>query len=198
MNKRDGIPIQAIKATSVLHVECKQIRRLDEFEKAAKDVQRHVFDIAHGETARLVLLSRSPKEHYLILGFFKLILDGISFQALLKSLQNYSQIHALPEIAKLSQCSGMERKDLSSGTMATELGDWKDNFVEACPPLPILDLSSAPNRPSLSTCEPTRATLRIFPDTRAKILEVCRRFRATPFHCYVATLRALLLRHGQG
>lgn len=60
----------------MLHVECKQIRHLDEFEKAAKDIQRHVFDIAHGETARLVFLSRSPREHYLILGFFKLILDG--------------------------------------------------------------------------------------------------------------------------
>lgn len=38
--KRDGIPMQAIKATSG-----KQIRHLDEFEKAAKDDQRHVFDI---------------------------------------------------------------------------------------------------------------------------------------------------------
>lgn len=197
--QHEGSPVQAIMETSVLHLECQQIGHLDEFAEAARAVQRHDFDIAHGETMRLVLLSRSPTEHYLIVGFVKLVLDGVSFQALLKSLLlHYTNTYPLPQVPQFSEYSQTEHRALTSGTLAAELDFWTQQFAEPCPPLPIFSLSSVPSRPELATCELTRATLRIRPDTKAKILEVCRRFKATPFHFYLATLRALILRYGQG
>lgn len=130
------------------------------FAEAARAVQRHDFDIAHGETMRLVLLSRSPTEHYLIVGFVKLVLDGVSFQALLSSLLlHYTNTYPLPQVPQFSEYSQTEHRALTSGTLAAELDFWTQQFAEPWPPLPILSLSSVPSRPELATCELTRATL---------------------------------------
>lgn len=197
--QHEGLPMQAIMEDSVLHLECRQIHHLEEFAETAMDVQRHVFDIARGETMRLVLLSRSPTEHYLIVGFVKLVLDGVSFQAFLRSLLlHYTKTFPLPEIPQFSDYSQMERRALTSGELGPDFDYWTQQFAKPPPPLPILSLSSVPSRPELATCELTRATLRIRPSTKTKILDVCRRFKATPFHFYLATLRALMLRYGQG
>ncbi|KAI1409858.1 hypothetical protein F5Y13DRAFT_181723 [Hypoxylon sp. FL1857] len=191
----DGKKMQHILKTGLLHLEQQPINSEDQVVKIAMAIQKnHVYNVASGETVRLLLLSRTTEDNFLVLGVHPLVLDATSLQTFLVWLAfHYSGLHATRRVKQFAEASEQRYADYATGKFDKELQYWREEFATAPPPLPLLSLSTVNERPALKAYGNVRAVCRIGVDTKATILNLCRRVRATPFHFYLATLRALLL-----
>ena len=197
--EQNGQPIQAIMNTSALHLEVIQIDEEEDVQRAVDLLQDyHVYDVARGKTMRCMLLSLSAEQHYFVAGLHPLVADGMSFQSLLKGVQQLYTYPNYDEAYKPHQFSYYSEKqhaDFAAGKLDAELEFWKAEMAKFPPPLPILTLSKATSRPALRVYENERASLRVSIALKGKIQSICRRYRVTPFHFYLATFRVLLLRY---
>lgn len=192
-----GKQMQHILDTSPVHLEHKQIQTEDEVTELVKSLQKeYVYDVARGETMRVILLSRSGTENYLILGVHPLVLDATSFQIYLKWLAfYYTSPNKILRVKQFAESSEQRHADYAAGKFEVELQFWRNEFSTPIQPLPLLTVAKVNERPKLKAYENIRASLTIDVDTKTRVLEICRRIRATPFHFYLAVLRVLLLRY---
>jgi hybrid polyketide synthase / nonribosomal peptide synthetase ACE1 len=157
---------------------------------------KHEFDWARGDTMRLVLLSLSPREHYLVFCLNLMIMDGISMQVFIDELQNcYNSNNLMREPPQFSEYSEKQHADAATGKYETEIGFWKTELSSISPPLPMLSLSKVASRPTKKVCGNERAILVFSKERKARVPQFCRRCRATPFHFYLTILRVLILRY---
>lgn len=197
---QDGQQMQHILKTSTLHLEHRQIEDEEEVARLAMSIQKtHVYDVAHGETIRLILMSRPSGENYLIIGVHPLIMDATGIQVFLRWLAfHYTNPHSQPRIKQFATASQQRHAALAAGAFAPELEYWRREFPSPPPALPLLTVAKVQERPVLRAYENITADCRIAPDTKARIAMICRQLRTTPFHFYFAALRALLLRYCVG
>lgn len=197
--ERNGEPAQVVMETSALELETGHVDSEDDVQKVVALLRdQHIYDVSRGQTVRAFLLSRSPEEHFFVGGLHPLIADGFSFQTLLQGLQ---QLYTRPDALRthtryqFSDYSERQHREIASGRLDKDLAFWRDELDELPPPLPILTLSTATSRPALTEYENLQTSIRVRPETKQRVLEICRRCRATPFHFYLATFRTLLLRY---
>ncbi|KAK7973237.1 hypothetical protein PG988_007371 [Apiospora saccharicola] len=164
--------------------------------KALTDVHEHHFDLENGKTVRPVLLRFSTTDHCLIIGTTHLVMDGLSTQLFLTDLmRSYNYTEEILNPFQYSEHVQDQRHTMDSGEFQMMLRFWQDQYPDFPPPLPILSVSSAKTRGSLAKYSDDKAEVLISPRVKAQIQEVCRRYRATPFHFYLACYRALLMRY---
>ncbi|KAJ4388088.1 hypothetical protein N0V93_008693 [Gnomoniopsis smithogilvyi] len=195
----NGQPMQAIMDSSVLELELGEIEDEDQVQQAVKMLKdEYVYDVERGMTARVMLLSRSPVEHFMVAGLHPFVADGFSFQGLLKGIQ---ELYFKPDKSDLTETrqfayhSEQQHMDLAAGKFDDDIQFWSHEFATIPPPLPILSLSGATHRPSITTYENENIVFRVSAATKQRIQAICRLYRATPFHFYLAAFRVLLLRY---
>ncbi|KAI0203696.1 hypothetical protein F4808DRAFT_467077 [Astrocystis sublimbata] len=197
---QDGKQMQHILRNSILRLEHRLIESREEVAALASNLQKeYVYNLERGETLRVVLLSRSAMENFLVLGVHPLIIDATSFQTLFSWLAfHYAHPDSIRQVKQYSEASEKQHADYTSGMFETELQYWRKEFATLPPPLPLLSVIKAQERPTLKAYENVRSTCVINKDVKVQIAKLCRRLRATPFHFYLAALRALLLRYTVG
>jgi hybrid polyketide synthase/nonribosomal peptide synthetase ACE1 len=189
--------MQHILETSLLHLEHQQIENEEEVTRIAMSIQKgYVYDVACGETVRLMLLSRSATENFLVIGVHPLVMDATSFQTFLGWLAfHYTHPHAKRRVKQFAEASEQRHADYAAGKFEAEVQYWRKEFATTPNPLPLLTLARVDDRPIMKAYENIRAACRVGVDCKTQILKICRRLRATPFQFYLATLRALLLQY---
>jgi hypothetical protein len=196
--EEDGHPVQGIMEESMMKLELREAFSEEDVTRVEDELRRHIFDISQGDTMRLILLSKSRNEHFLVFGVHPLVMDGLSFQMFLKGLQTYNKPASEPYIRRqiygFAEFAQKQRDDLYNGVYETEVNYWKKELATLPPPLPILNLSTAKSRSAINVYQNERAVLRLSTAVKSQIQAVCRRLRCTPFHFYLAVFRALLLR----
>ncbi|KAI1661695.1 hypothetical protein F4813DRAFT_169421 [Daldinia decipiens] len=197
---QDGKQLQHILEVTLLHLERQEIESEEEVERIAMSIQKgYIYDVARGETLRLILLTRSETDNYLVAGLHPLIMDATSIQILLKWLAfHYTYPHMSRQVKQFAEASEQQHAAYAAGKLEAELQYWRKEFATTPPPLPLLTLAKVDERPVLKAYENIRAGCRIGVDTKAQIFQICRRIQATPFQFYLAALRALLLRYTIG
>ncbi|KAI9695814.1 MAG: putative PKS/NRPS-like protein biosynthetic cluster [Bogoriella megaspora] len=193
----NGQQMQHVLGTGSLHLECQQIKEESDAADIAMSIQKgYVYDVARGETIRMILLSRSETDNFLVIGLHPLVLDATSFQIFFKWLAfHYNHPNATRQVKQFVDCSEKRHRDLKAGRYQVELEYWRREFATPPPPLPLLSLAKVQERSALKAYENVRGHCKIDSTTRINIVSLCRRLRATPFHFYLAVLRALLLRY---
>ncbi|KAJ0115637.1 hypothetical protein J7T55_010460 [Diaporthe amygdali] len=193
---KEGIMMQGIMESSALRLDAREISDEREVMRETRRVEEHNFDLQRGDTLRLVLLSISPTRHFLILGTTHLAMDGFSFQVILRELlpRNSTELEIQEPLQYREYCQAQER-DLDSGKLRDALAFWKAQYLDLPPPLPILRVSRASARPTLATFSDDKVEIRIDAEAKSRIGAICREFRATPFHFYLACYRVLLARY---
>jgi len=194
----DGqLPMQGILEKSLLHLEQKKIDETQvgiEFEK----MKAHVFDLERGETMRMLLLSQSPTSHHLIIGYHHINMDGISLMVILSDLEKFYSARPLaPKVLQYPEFSEKQRECLNSGEWENEIKHWKKEFLEFPPTLPILPLSTVSTRRVLSNYDGHKTEVRVSSSLSQRVRETCRKYKATPFHFYLAVFRILLARFAE-
>jgi hybrid polyketide synthase/nonribosomal peptide synthetase ACE1 len=197
---QDGKQMQHVLERSHLHLEHWQIEDEDEVRRTAISIQKsHIHDVARGETMRLILLTRSATENFLVMGIHPLIMDATGIQVFLKWLAfHYTHTDPPREVKQFITASEERRAAYAAGKFEAELLYWRREFATPPPPLPLLTLASVDERPALKAYGNVKAPCTISMDIKTRVLEICRRLRATPFHFYLAALRALLLQYTVG
>ena len=196
--ERNDKPMQAIMREGALQLEIAQIDNEESAFRAVQQLQdHHVYDVAQGQMIRCMLLSISPDDHYFFAGLHPLVADGMSFQILLKSIQQL-YVGTNHEIAadshQFSHHAEQQRVDYASGKFSREIQFWKTELSTIPQPLPILTLSKQSSRPDLEKYENLSMSFEQSILLKTKIQAICQRLRVTPFHFYLATFRALLFR----
>ncbi|KAK0506976.1 hypothetical protein JMJ35_010676 [Cladonia borealis] len=151
--------------TGALHLEVASIDEEEDVNRAVELLQdHHVYDVARGQTMRCMLLSMSSEQHYFVAGLHPLVADGMSFQSILKGVQQLYIARDHDQAYKAHQFSYYSEKqhaNLATGAFDGELEFWKAEMAVPPPPLPILTLSRASSRPASSVYENERALLRL-------------------------------------
>lgn len=132
---QDGQQMQHILKTSTLRLEEQQIEDEAEVERLAMSIQKgHVYDVARGETIRLILLSRPEGAgNYLVIGVHPLIMDATGIQVFLRWLAfHYAKPHSQPVVKQFATASEQRRAAYAAGKYISELEYWRREFP---PPL---------------------------------------------------------------
>lgn len=192
---RDGIPSQGIMKESAVKLEHEWIEDLDILEERVESIRQHAFNAERGELVKLLLISNSPASHFVIFGASHLCLDGISARIFLIELfRHYHSQHSLHTPTQYTQYAQTTQVEIDSGRLDHEFDYWKNQYPDFPPVLPTLRVSRITLRPTLETFNSITAKGRISLDTKHRVLSVCRKCRATPFHFYLAVFRVLVWR----
>lgn len=101
--------------------------------------KEYIYNVAIGETARLIFLSRLKTENFLIIGIHALVLDATSFQTLFRWLAfHYNYPNEKRHIKQFSDVSEQRHADYIAGKFAGELQYWRKEFETPPKPLPLL------------------------------------------------------------
>ncbi|KAI1467236.1 uncharacterized protein F4812DRAFT_465308 [Daldinia caldariorum] len=194
---QDEKQMQHVLDAPLLHLEHQEIESEEEVERIAMAIQKgYVYDVARGETSRLILLTRSGIDNYLVAGFHPLVIDATSLQTFLKWLAfHYTYPNTNQQVKQFAEASEQRYAAYAAGKFEPELQYWRKEFATTPPPLPLLTLTKVDERPVLKAYENIRAGCRISVDIKQQIFKICRRIQVTPFQFYLAALRALLLRY---
>ncbi|PGH16793.1 hypothetical protein AJ80_05108 [Polytolypa hystricis UAMH7299] len=190
--------MQGVLPNSVLQLEREFISSETEVDEAAQHLKDHVYDLANGEVLRIKLLSISPDQHWLLLGYHHINMDGIGYVVFLTDLEKafHRQLNTNPAgLLQYPDFTLRQYKEYEEGAWVKELSFWRDQFStlpDAYPLLPLSRLSSRPNSLQLGSHS---ASSRLEKDLTDKIDKVCARFKVTPFQFYLAVFHILLFRH---
>ena len=89
-------------------------------------------------------------------------------------------------------------REYETGAWSKELSFWRSQFPDLPEPLPLLPLAGLSARPTSSQFGSHTASFRLERTLADKVSQVCRRFKVTPFHLYLAVFHILLYRYTGG
>lgn len=188
-------PIQAVLQTPVLHLERKRIADEIEIAEEYKRMKEHVFDLEHGETMRILLLSQSPTSHQIIIAYHHINMDGLSLEILLADVQKaYNRETLSSSVLQYPDFALRQKREYSEGNWKSEMIFWRSEFPDFPPPLPLLPLARRSSRPALTKYAFHSMQFTVDAALALRIRETCRKLKATPFHFYLAAYKILLVR----
>lgn len=188
--------MQGTWTTSSLRLEHIVISDKKEVELAAERMKAHVFNIAEGEILRIQLLSLTPEQHWLVIGFHHINMDGISFEIFWSDLEKaYGRAPMQHEFLQYPDFTLRQLREYEQGAWADDLAYWQGQFNELPAPVPLLPFSLRTARPSVTSFGSNTAHIRLDKDVSDAIDRCCRLFKVTPFHFHLATWQILLLRY---
>lgn len=198
-------PMQGVLAASTLSLERREFNNDHELEQEVTKLKEHVYDLEGGQTMRILLLSQSSPQssssyqsrhrHQILIGYHHINMDGISLQILLAELEkayNHQPINSA--VLQYPDFTSRQRQEYSKGKWNDDIVFWRKEFPDFPPTLPLLSLSEAKSRQALTRYEHHRVDFRIDSTLAANIRDMCRKSKITPYHFYLATFEALLLR----
>lgn len=189
------LPVQAVLKNSPLRLERKQIREASDASQTVQAMLHHVFDIEHGESMRVVLLTLTPTDHFLVMGYHHINMDGASLEVFLADLTAlYEGKRLVPEPHQYPDFAVQQQLDFGRGKMDSDIAYWKAQLAELPAALPLLPYASVQTRTPLHRYEHNRVDRRLDAAFAARIQTVCREQKASPFHFYLAVLQATLFR----
>jgi hybrid polyketide synthase/nonribosomal peptide synthetase ACE1 len=204
-SEHKGVPVQTVMSTSFSRQEYRMINDEKESTSAYDELCSYQFDVAEGETTKLAILSLNSTTHFLAMAGHNLVLDGWSFRAVLKDLeQQYVAVSAAglgvdtsaaPAYQFTDHCAAQQARQLMGDQHDAELSFWRKELSAIPEELPILRFSKAKRRPVLAQYENERVDLTLGPKVTSQIQLLCRRLKITPFVFYLTVFRILIFRH---
>ncbi|KAF2431623.1 putative hybrid NRPS/PKS enzyme [Tothia fuscella] len=194
-SNKDGQGIQEIMDEPSLYLEQATITENRDAVLEYKRMEQHTFELQQGKTMRIKHLTLDKDEHYLIVSYHHINMDGISFMVLVQDLAKlYSgKVLAAPAL-QYSTFSAVQLERWNSGKFKDDILYWKKEYPDLPPVLPILPLSTVMTRKPMTRFDSHKAELRIPAPLRRKVQEVSRKLKVTPFHFFLAVFQTLLAR----
>ncbi|KAL5116716.1 hypothetical protein ACEQ8H_005328 [Pleosporales sp. CAS-2024a] len=190
-----GEAFQKIMPSSPLRLEHKIVKSLDEVTVEFKKIQQHVFDLESGDVMRLMLLKLSSSDHYLLVNYHHIVMDGVSFQIFLSDIEQVylgRSLGALPR--QYPEVSAKQRRALENNEMSEELAYWRKVFPngEQPPVLPLLPVARTSSRVAMKNMDTHQVGKWLDATVLARLKTVAKATRSTPFHLHLAAFKTML------
>jgi hybrid polyketide synthase/nonribosomal peptide synthetase ACE1 len=190
----DGQVLQGILKQGPLELEHKFIASTANLEQEFEDIKNHVHDLGAGQLLRMVLLTLSPTENFLIIGIHHVNFDGMCVQILLRDLEALYSRRPLPQsVLQYGDFAERQRILASGGSSDSDLAFWRREFASVPKPLPLSCARIATRKP-LDHYAVHAADVHLDANLAAKVRTISQSHRSTAFHFYLATFRILLQR----
>lgn len=186
---------QKVLPNSLVRLKRKNINRVEDVDIEYAAMKQVPFDLASGNLMRLVLLTLSASEHYLLFNYHHILMDGVSLQNFLADLEKAYQRQPLgPPPCQVPEFSRIQRAAFESGVFNEDIAYWKNEFPNGHPVLPLLPMSHITSRMALNSFNVHQVECRVDSELMAKVREAARVNGCTTFHFYLATFKAMLFR----
>ncbi|KAJ5427409.1 lovastatin nonaketide synthase [Penicillium cf. griseofulvum] len=192
-----NVPMQGIMQVSPLYLESRQIHSEDEVKAEYDRLSQHIYNLETGQSMRVILLKRSPSQHYLVVGYHHIAMDGAGFVGFLNELTRIGRGELMPKPIQYADYSRQLREEVEGGKLHQQLSYWRKQFGDDSPlppVLPLLPFSKVKVRSPLRSYASSSTSVRIDPVLVGRIKRRARHFRATAFHFYLAVFRTMLFR----
>ena len=190
-------PMQAITPTPAIKLETKQISSEAEAETEFQSLNNHTYDLSNGETARVVLLSLSEQEHFLMAGMHHIYLDGYSFSLYFKDLETAyitKRLSPLPADSQYRTFAIQQIQSHESGAFDETIDYYRKTLPNGFEPISLLPFAKSNTRQSVNSYSQSEISLRLEPTFADKVRQLARQNRCTSFHVYLGALQVLLFR----
>ncbi|KXX75016.1 Nonribosomal peptide synthetase 14 [Madurella mycetomatis] len=192
---QDQQVVQGVMDSPTLNLEQKKVSGEADVMAEYEALKRHVFDLTNGRLMRIILLSRSPAENWVLVGFHHINMDGLSFQVLMRDLDRLCRGQTLNPQRTLQypDFSDKQRAAFNNGDWADDIAYWKREFATIPEALPLTRARITTRRPITHFSIHT-AHLRVNKALAQRIRDVARANKATSFHFYLTAFQILLHR----
>ena len=193
--KEQDLAHQKVLPGSSIRLERKNISSTEEIDTEYAAMKAIPFDIASGKLMRLILLTLSPTENYLLFNYHHILMDGVSLQAFLSDLEKTYQRQPLGAPPRqIPDFSRDQRAAVANGSMDDQIAYWRSEFPDGHPVLPLLPMAKVSSRMPMKAFSINQVECRLGPELIAKVREKSKVNRSTTFHFYLATFKAMLFR----
>ncbi|GKZ54184.1 putative Hybrid PKS-NRPS biosynthetic cluster [Aspergillus niger] len=153
-------------------------------------VHSHEYDLAKGQSMVISILHTSLQHHIMTFGYHHLIMDGVSWQLLLREFAAAYQDPDLlaPVISQYSAFCDEALMRAASRNDALE----RSRLLETASPLPLFPFARVSFRQVHTCYETIQVSSQLDAGTSAKVKAVSSRAGATSFHFHVAAIQLLI------
>ena len=187
--------MQGVLGSSTLRLDHSFITEEGQADENILEMTRHKFDLAHGESLRLKLLSMSAQKHRLIVSYHHIVMDSIGLQVFLSELeQAYQGTPSLYQENTLQYPDFTLRqlRNCQNGSWDKQLSFWRDQYAELPPPLPMLLFSRRSSQPPTLTFRSWCTKFRLPKSLKDQIAQRCVGLAVNPFHIHLTVFAILL------
>ncbi|KAJ3496326.1 hypothetical protein NLG97_g2739 [Lecanicillium saksenae] len=189
----DNEVVQEVVHNSSLALEHKRINSIDELAKEYASLRTFTFDLEHGNTSRVVLLSRAPDDHFLLIVSHHIIFDRTSTGIFLQDLEILYHGGNVPPPLQYLDYSTTQREEYVSGKLQPNIRFWCDEFSTFPETLPLHRSRMSERRP-LERYASRVIDFRINNENAERVRQLARSQKSTPFHVCLAAFGVLLHR----
>lgn len=187
-------PIQLILETPYARFEAIQVADKAAADQGFKHLESYQYDLAKGDTLKIVDFHWTKTDHLLILGYHRLVGDGWTTEHLfVEAGQLYAGAHleAAPSYADFAI---RQRQQLEGGDFEQDLEYWADLFKSLPARLPIFSVPDAKTNVTATRWTEHAVTARLNRMIAVRLKDRSRKHKVTPMHYYLASFHVLLAR----
>ncbi|GKZ30068.1 putative Hybrid PKS-NRPS biosynthetic cluster [Aspergillus brasiliensis] len=160
-------------------------------------LQTRAFDLTKGQSMAITILSHGPARHIIIFGYHHLIMDGVSWQLVLREFAAaYQDRQSLsPVVAQYSEFCNQERSMSEATTPVGHEEEPSSAVVDSQLPetLPLFPFSRTGFRTRTRTSyETIRVSAYLAKEDASRVRSISSRTGATAFHIHLAAIQLLL------
>lgn len=185
-------PLQAVLRSPNVSFEARKVADKAEAEQEFKALEQYQYDLAKGDTRKIVDFHWSPTDHLLIMAYHRLVGDGWTTERLfVEAGQLYAgaKLEPAPSYADFAL---RQRAQLDSGELAQDLEYWRTQFHIPAPSLPSLDVPGAIANGVVTTWKEHEVSARLNRMIAVRIKDRSRKHKVSPMHYYLASFQVLL------
>ncbi|WP_326821531.1 non-ribosomal peptide synthetase [Streptosporangium sp. NBC_01756] len=201
---RDGGPVQEIGPPLPVEPDLIDLTRMPAAERESHaielvaDLTNRPFDLALGPLLRVHLITLSETDHVLCVVLHHIVADGWSLKIMLREFAACYTAHLEGREAELpalpleyADYAAWQRERLDEATVRRQLDYWSGQLAG----VPVLDVPPDRPRPPVRSSNGDYTVRRIGPELAARVEQLAREERCTPFIVLLAAFQALLGAH---
>lgn len=193
IDKSSGEFVQAVTGTSGISLEHKILTAPEDLAAVVETHETFEFDLANGQTIKLLVLSESPTSQYILICYHHIVLDGFSAIMFLKDLDEaYSGRTLIPPAQQAIDLCAKQRLTRVPCNLQDELHFWAKIHSNPAQTLPLMPFSEVRNRQILRKFDVVWHDAIFDAELTRRVKAVGTRLGVTPFQIYLSTLAAFL------
>lgn len=191
--REDNQPTQGVLSFPVRRFKYVPNAKEEDIAEELEAARKKVWDIEHGETLGLTVLSRDSQTHTFVLGYHHIILDASGMRRFIADLN--SAYNGQPLKMTGGTCVDFacrEQESRESGALEGHLQYWRSEYSPLHEVLPLLPMSKTTVRPETQRVLSVHASRVIDGDTVAVVKQACQGLGITAFQFYLTVVQILL------
>ncbi|KAJ5726765.1 polyketide synthase [Penicillium malachiteum] len=191
--REDNQPTQGVLSFPVRRFKHLPNATENDIDQELEAARTKVWDIEHGETLSLTVLSRDSRSHTLVLGYHHIILDASGMRRFIRDLNAAYNMQPLkPSGGTCIEFARSEQESLQSGALKSHLAYWRKEYSPIPEVLPLLPMAKGIVRPETQRVETVHASRVIDEDMVVAVKQACQVLGTTAFQFYLAVVQILL------